>query len=78
MYLTYDELTELVPLVKAEKALDTIFLNSANEYIEKTIGNDFADYPDSLKNAILVVFNDRKDWYRKFSNAIESGQSTLS
>lgn len=78
MFLTYDELTDLVPLEKSEKSLDVLFLESANTYVERFLGDGFADSPDSLKKAVLVVFNDRKDWYRKFSNAIESGPTTLS
>lgn len=68
MYLTYDELEGLTPLDVTERKLDELLLNSANEYIEKYLGMDYEENPAPVKDAVLMVFTDRKDWYRKLQS----------
>ena len=68
MYLTYEELEGLTPLDVTERNLDELLLNSANEYIEKYLGMDYEENPAPVKDAVLMVFTDRKDWYRKLQS----------
>lgn len=68
MYLTYDELEGLTQLDVTERNLDELLLNSANEYIEKYLGMDYEENPAPVKDAVLMIFTDRKDWYRKLQS----------
>lgn len=68
MYLTYDELEMLTQLDETERKLDELLLNSANEYIAKYLGKDYEENPAPIKDAVLMVFTDRKDWYRKLQS----------
>ena len=72
MYLTYEELEGLTPLDVTERNLDELLLNSANEYVAKYLGMDYEDNPAPVKDAVLMVFTDRKDWYRK----LQAGEKT--
>lgn len=68
MFLTYEELEGLAPLDVTERNLDELLLNSANEYVAKYLGKDYKETPAPLKDAVLMVFTDRKDWYRKLQS----------
>lgn len=68
MFLTYDELEKLTTLDVTERNLDELLLNSANEYIEKYLGMDYEENPAPVKDAVLMIFTDRKDWYRKLQS----------
>lgn len=71
-FLTYDELDALVQLDVTERKLDELLLGSANEYVEKYVGKDYEDTPAPLKDAVLMIFTDRKDWYRR----LRTGEGT--
>ena len=71
-FLTYDELDALVQLDVTERKLDELLLGSANEYVEKYVGKDYEDSPAPLKDAVLMIFTDRKDWYRR----LRTGEGT--
>lgn len=68
MFLTYDELEGLAPLDVTERNLDELLLSSANEYVAKYLGKEYEETPAPLKDAVLMVFTDRKDWYRKLQS----------
>ena len=72
MFLTYEELEELSPLDVTERKLDELLLKSTNEYVSRYLGKDYEDSPAPLKDAVLMIFTDRKDWYRK----LQSGDKT--
>lgn len=63
--LTYEELESLTSLDVTERKLDELLLGSANEYVERYIGREYEESPAPLKDAVLMVFTDRKDWYRR-------------
>lgn len=64
MYIEFEEIQGLVDLDPKERELDELTLESANSYIHEMLGKELAGpVPAPVKDAVLMVFVERRSYY---------------